>query len=142
MVLEERKDIRITKRKGESFERTHLEEIFHRLYYGGKLKLQIDNYRDGLSGHVMIADVPGLGGTIEHKLSQDQNPQDQLVLDWNSLGINQKTRSERYQNRRYSPHKDLESNRRSALELAANADRIWESCVTVRDQDNALASSC
>jgi len=46
MVLEGRKDIRITKRKGESFERMHLEEIFHRLYYSGKLKLQIDNYAD------------------------------------------------------------------------------------------------
>jgi len=39
-------DIRIIRRKEESFERTHLEEIFPRLYYSGKLKLQIDNYPD------------------------------------------------------------------------------------------------
>jgi len=39
-----KKDIIIIRRKGESFERTHLEEIFPRLHYSGKLKLQIDNY--------------------------------------------------------------------------------------------------
>jgi len=37
-------DIRIIRRKEESFERTHLEEIFPRLYYSGKLKLQVYNY--------------------------------------------------------------------------------------------------
>ena len=37
-------DIRIIRRKEELFERTYLEEIFPRLYYSEKLKLQVYNY--------------------------------------------------------------------------------------------------